>query len=275
MILNKKVHFFTLLALLFSGPLFSVGKEQGPVGANKLQLTRAVCATCPTPSAQFCSVCADTGIIQNLVVSNLLTICSGVTGIGCFCCYNDSLTWGPDEMHPRDGAAPAIPTTFQPYSSAPITYNGWEFCSPLDTGCPPNFVTAQFEVPADLDPSIIPSVTIHFFYPGGVGVGSWVRFHVDVELLADAEDVNAVVPLYSIDTANKEIFVPDPPTVIRHYQITVPLTGITSVLQAGIFGAITISRIPNTEEPEGEALSVYLSALSFNYRKTECPPVIV
>lgn len=239
------------------------------------------CPPCPVNSAQFCNVCADTGVIGNLVVQNSVTLCPGVE-LPCFCCYNDNLTWGPAEILPQAAAINILapvpdsqfqpnPSAFQPYVGSNITLRGWEMCSPLNTGCPTAFLTVQFEVPYDMNININPSLFIHFFLPA-VEDQSFVRFQVDVELLGFGDDTGAASKS-TVLSQNVEVFAPiASPDTLRHYVVQVVLDDlVTPLLQNGQFAAITVSRVLNTEDPQDEADSIYLSALGFTYRKSECP----
>lgn len=242
------------------------------------------CPPCPVNSAQFCNVCADTGVIGNLVVQNSVTLCPGVE-LPCFCLFDAGLTWGPAEMLPQAAAidiellAPVPdtdfqpnPTAFQPYTGSDITLRGWDLCSPLDTACTPqNLMTVQFVVPYDMDINFPSSLFIHFLIPGLVGQ-SWLRFQVDIEVLGNGDDTGTTSKL-TLFSENVEVFAPiTSADTLRAYQVQVPLAGLVEPLLAnGQFAAITVSRVPNEEDPEDEASTVYLSALDFNYRKRQTP----
>lgn len=271
---KKRLQILTLL--LVFGTCSVLGKNLGPISRS--------CPPCPVNSAQFCNVCADTGVIGNLVVQNSVTLCDGVE-LPCFCLFDAGLTWGPAEMLPQAAAieiellAPVgdtefqlNPTAFRPYTGSNITLRGWDMCSPLDE-CTQNLMTVQFVVPYDMDINFFSSLFIHFLIPGLVGQ-SWLRFQVDIELLGHGDDTGTTSKL-TLLSDNVQVFAPTTSAdTLRAYQVQVPLDGMVAPLLAnGQFAAITVSRIPNDEDPEDEAGDIYLSALGFNYRKKQAPLV--
>lgn len=272
-----KTKVIVMIMIAFMSPCLVISSK-GPISIGSRG-----CPPCPNPSAKFCNMCANTGIVGNLVVQNSVTLCEGVE-LPCFCVFDAGLTWGPAEMLPQAAAveiellAPVgdtefqiNPDAFQPYAGSEITLRGWRMCSPTDSTCTPNnLMTVQFVVPYDMDINAFSSLFIHFLIPGLVGQ-SWLRFQVDIELLGFGEDTGASSKL-TLLSDNVEVFAPLGEDTLRAYQVQVPLDGLVAPLLAnGQFAAITVSRILNDEDPQDEASSVYLSALGFNYRKKQAP----
>lgn len=236
---SKKILFFIL-------GLFATQYSQGK---NCLAPTKIVKA-CDTPVC-----CTGNG---GFVIENKITICPCPSTP----CYNDSLTWGPDEMHPQDQDDAIALRHFTPYSSPynAITYEGWPLPSSLEQT---NYITVQFEVPQDIDTTVEPYIVIHFFATFEASELGYAKFHVDMELLNNEEGTGSA-PTYGTDSS--DIFVTNVLSPhLLHYQIAVPLTDIS--LTPGEFGAITISRVAPDGDEKG---TIYLSALSFNYRKAQC-----
>ena len=283
-------------------------------------ITRA-CPACPSGVAAFCSVCInEVAYINNLIVRESLTLCSGVAGfitgptgptgtigitgatgatgptgpigLPALVCYNDSVMWGPWDMSAQNTTGvPITPTAFQPYTGvgSPITLDGWPICASGVFGgaCPASnqFVTVQFEIPRDLDTTVTPTLNIHFFsQPASESTGC-VRFEILADFLADTQalPLGTAVPSYILDTQSVPIIVgaPAPFGSIRAHQISVPLTGVTlnPGFVPGNYAQITLTRIAPTPPPDACALDydlpVYISVLSLDYRKAQCPVVIL
>lgn len=266
---------FAVLALLIVPQIFSLIGSQSP-SVDPLEATRALCVSCSeiVPlAAKVCNLCVgDIALIPNLVVTDSITFCSGATGFPV-ACFDDVLTWGPSEMLPSISSGLGAPTAFTPYANL-VTLQGWTLCDPTETACPPAFMTVQFEVPQDIDPSVTPVVGIHFFLSGADA--SWVRFLVQADFLGDGQDIPVLtLPPVLVESEDKQVFGPAI-SLLRQYQVFVPLLEAGPLLTGGNFGQITISRIPNTTDPGDEADDIYLSAISFTYRKLGCaliPPV--
>ena len=303
---HKRIVYIIWLSLAGCSPLVGLDADPKSEESNLLVLNRAVCPLCPAAgAAPFCTLCVtDVAYIRNLVVQESLSLCSGIAGFptgpmgatgatgtagitgatgstgpigatGLPACYNDSLIWGPWEMSVQqdiDDPVPVIPTPFRPYASGPITLDGWNICVPEDpcVGLEEAYVTVQFEIPRDLDMTIEPTLHIHFFSVE-TGQPGCVRFEVQGDFLANSEAIpsGTAMPPYTIPSAPVPI-VGGALGNLRHYEVTVPLTGITAFFSLGNYAQITVTRIDNTPPPCPEYPIVYVTVLSLEYRKAQC-----
>ena len=214
---------------------------------------------------------------------------TGLTGISLAACYNDSLIWGPWEMSRQQSVAvptPVIPTPFRPYTNVPITLDGWAICRPLSPNClgdgetEETYVTVQFEIPLDLDTAVEPTLHMHFFVVGISEAVGCARFEVQADFLANTEAIaiGTLMPPYIIETP--DIAVPSGPVdSLIHFEVPVLLEDILteSDFLPGNYAQITVKRIPQQTcggpFPEYSA-PIFLTVLSMEYRKAQCPSLI-
>ena len=260
----------------------------GAVEMQSLPETRAVpvlCTTCPTGSARFCDLCVTGAVVVgSLTVQNSFTLCPGVTG-PCQCIYDDSISFNTDETHyniknfmaATSGPTGVSPQPFQPYFNGETGYRdtitGWPMTPFGQTGITPITITAEFEVPEDLDPSVTPTVTLHWFNPnaspeGGNCTGSYVNW----QLTADYFDNLATVPLstgtpkYILSSGDQPLTYAPTPANLTQQQVDIPLTG--PALVPGAYGQITATRIlPTVPGHVDSTCKLYLALMVLKYRK--------
>lgn len=246
----KKMYFVVALMVLCGSPLFAV-RAEGP-------LSRSVCPPCPTNSAQFCNVCANTGVIGNLVVQNSLTLCPGVI-LPIDICFNDEIQVNAYGMTPSD-------EVFMEYFLiGPTFVAGWPI-APSNDG--PQTVTTQFAVPFDIDPSTDPVITLHFVIENTSSILSRapdsVNFQLEITFAGNGDQLEELVPV-TFDTGD---LVVDSGTLgAFHYQVDVPVVGAT--FTPGNFAYVAVTRIPPTEDQE-YGFDASLVELVFSYRKLMC-----
>lgn len=216
------------------------------------------CPPCPTASAQFCNVCANTGVIGNLVVQNSVTLCPGVE-LPCFCCYNDEVQVNALGMASSDRGQTV---SFIPVDLATVV--GWSIAPSTET---PATITTQFAVPFDFDPAVDPTITLHYIIDNSPAAmhraPDSVNFQVAVTFAGNGDDLSSLTPT-TFDTGD---LVVSTSTGKFHYQVNIPVGGVTPA--AGNFAYVLVDRIATTEDTE-YASPAYLAEVVFSYRKLAC-----
>jgi len=222
------------------------------------------CTTCPTGAAQFCNLCVlGNAVVGDLTVQNSITLCNGMT-MPCNCCYDGEISINADSMHAQDGSGSLAPTPFQPYLGLPgfpNTINGWRI-EPSTVTSGPDTITAQFGIPKDFDASVVPVVTLHFFYQIVTGSASAVNFQVQADFVGNLAFVRN--PQSFTGTTGDQTVIDE---INIHQQVDIPLTGAT--ITPGNFAQISVTRIATVEEVETRS-PVFLMVVTFTYRKTQC-----
>jgi hypothetical protein len=182
--------------------------------------------------------------------------------------FDGEISFGPQAIHPAYQLFFTLISVvcFQPYIASQDALCGWPMIVPgFGTQ---NFFTAQFEVPDDFDPTVTPEIDFHYLtsYPSTTpfpapGV---VNFSVEADFIGDNQE-NGNAPQFSTVTGDIATQLPSAPPKILHKRVTVPLTGVTAAGRD--LGQITVSRIPVVDTPNEYLDFVYLSAISFRYRK--------
>lgn len=203
---------------------------------------------------------------------------TGITGPTGICCFNDELSFTPFDM------AAQVPVTgpvaFSPYSgTGPINLHGWPVCVSGVGGCAlQNYITIEFAVPGDIDTTVLPVLDIHFFLDTPPAAGATVQFQIYGEFLPNpptlADATTSATPPYTVVSPVVPLLAGAPtPPQLTHYRVSVPLTGVYTVLPAAKsagaqkYGQLTITRTPVTGV---EGPQVYLSVAAFRYRKLDC-----
>jgi hypothetical protein len=259
----------------------SVTGATGSTGSTGASITGSTGSTGAT-GATGASITGATGL--TITGPTGATGVSGITGPTGPCCtgitgptgiFTDSLSFNTDSSHYniKDNPSGVLPFPFQPYfngTSGPRdTFTGWPIVPGSSTG--PNLtITAEFEVPADLDPSVTPVVTLHWFnFPSAVSpftcTGSLVNWQVTADYFGNLSGVSGAAgpgPKYLEMTGDIPIVFATDFSFVQQ-QVDVPLIGPAFVPKA--YGQISATRIPTTG-PESECLSL-LSVMAFKYRK--------
>lgn len=251
----KKVRFIVALMALGAGfQLFAVCSA-GPI-------SRSVCPPCPTNSAQFCNVCANTGRFEDLVVGNSLSLCPGVE-LPCFCCYNDEIQVNALGMQSSD-----IEQTITRFTvNSPTVLTGWNI-APSDEE--PSTITAQFAVPFDFDPAVDPTLTIHFVVQNSPAQAllhrapDSVNFEIGITFAGDGDNLVTLAP--TVFTTG-DLLVNSINSGIFHYQVNIPVGGVA--ITPGNFAYVTVTRIA-TEEDTEYSDNAALVELIYSYRKFAC-----
>ncbi|GMU19090.1 MAG: hypothetical protein AMXMBFR12_02820 [Candidatus Babeliales bacterium] len=231
--------------------LFAV-RTAGPI-------SRSVCPPCPTNSAQFCNVCADTGVIGNLVVQNSLTLCPGVT-LPIEVCFMDEIQVN------AYGMTSSADSGIDFFLNGPTFVAGWPIVPSFDE---PETITTQFAVPFDIDTNFDPTITLHFVIVNSSALllsraPDSVNFQVEVTFAGDGADLETLIPV-TFDTGDLVVDSINPGTF--HYQVDIPVVGAT--FDPGNFAYVAVTRIATTEDSE-YSFDASLVELVFSYRKFAC-----
>ncbi len=260
----------------------------GQIGAAEMQslpeASTRDCLACPATSAKFCALCVSgPTILGNVSIQNL-TVCSGISG-PCACTYTDSLSFNTDSTHyniknfqaATSGPTGISPQPFQPYYNGLVGYRdtitGWPMTNVAATGITPIAITAEFEVPEDLDPSVTPTVTLHWFNPNPSPVAAdCTGSYVNWQLTADYFDDLAVVPLstgtpkFILDSGDQLLSYGPTPANLTQQQVDIPLTG--PILTPGAYAQMTATRVlPSGAGHTDSTCALYLTLMVFKYRK--------
>ena len=234
------------------------------------------CVTCPVGVAHFCGLCVTgPAIVQDLIVQNSITLCSGVT---CPCSYNGEISWNTDETHynVKQYIGPIAPTPFQPYHNNGFfdTFTGWPVPHSL-TGpeSTPLTITAEFQIPADLDPSVTPIITLHWFNPRAtfnMCTGNYINWQITADFFVNLAPINSFVqfPKYVLTTGDILVtYYPGPqPDGSVQQQVSIPLTG--PALVPGAYGQISVTRVAPTGAGHVESsCTTLLTVIAFDYHK--------
>lgn len=269
----KKLTSITMMSLLilcsFAGQLGAQMQSLPPRAVSPL------CVTCPTGSAKFCNLCVNgPAVIKDLVVQNSITFCSGV---GCPCNFNGEISWNTDETHynVKQHIVPVVPTPFQPYFNNRIydTFTGWPVPRTPTIEQLPLVITAEFQVPLDLDPSVTPVITLHWFNQSATFlqcVGNYVNWQVTADFFTNLSPINAPVefPKYTLTTGDILLtyYTGSQPAGYVQQQVSVPLTG--QALVPGAYAQISATRIAPTGAGHVESsCASLLTLIVFQYRK--------
>lgn len=249
----KKIRFIVALMALGAGfQLFAVCSA-GPI-------SRSVCPPCPTNSAQFCNVCANTGVIGDLVVQNSLTLCPGVT-LPIEVCYNDEIQVN------AYGMTSSTDSGIEFFLNGPAFVVGWPIAASDNE---PETITTQFAVPFDIDTvTIDPTITLHFVIVNSSAellsrAPDSVNFQVEVTFAGNGDNLETLTPVI-FDTG--DILVDSITTGTFHYQVDIPVVGAT--INPGNFAYVAVTRIAPTEDTE-YPFNASLVELVFSYRKLAC-----
>ncbi len=266
---------FTLWSLFLASAFTGLNAEIHIRAGSDTRALPPLCATCPTGAATFCNLCVTgTGVIGSLTIQNSLTLCPGVTA-PCGCTFNDSLSFNTDSTHynVKDfDDNPQIPLPFQPYFNGVTGYRdtitGWQMPPTSDVEATPLVITAEFEVPADLDPSVTPVVTLHWFNPNPVPLdcgGTFVNWQVTADYFSNLAVVPTPpgVPKYILSTGNIPVTYATGTNLVQQ-QVNIPLTGLPLV--PGAYGQISVTRIAPTSGVESSC-RLYLTVIALKYRK--------
>lgn len=264
-----------------------------------------LCVTCPIGSAKFCSLCVTGAVVVgSLTIQDSITLCPGVTAP---CCpgitgatgatgatgpqgptgptgiYTDAISWNTDETHynvknfqaATSGPTGITPQPFQPYFNGITgfrdTITGWPMTPAGETGTTPIVITAEFEVPEDLDPSVTPTVTLHWFNTtatGGNCTGSYINWQLTADYFSnlDLVPLSTGVPKYVLSSGDTLVDYSPGFTNLVQQQIDIPLTG--PALVPGAYGQISATRVAPTGPGHTESnCDSYLTLMAFKYRK--------
>lgn len=252
------------------------------------------CTTCPTGAAQFCNLCVPgNAVVGDLTVQGTLTLCNSSGQTGCQCVYDGSISWNTQETNYNQknyqgitvfctGCAPdsfLIPfdeKTLQfirfPYSTSDAVISGWVITPSFSTGSLLT-VSTEFEVPKDLDPSVPPIVTLHWFNPSNdptfsTCTGPLINWEITADYFAngDAVDQGMGIPKYQQETG--DIVVLYATGVQFRQQQTNILLATGPAFVPGAYGLISATRVaPSATGSESDCPS-YLTVIGFSYRKT-------
>lgn len=240
--------------------------------------------TCPDNAAKFCNVNAenlcvtktakikgDTQVSGDFLVcgdsriNGDLTVC-GTLFANCTCCYNDELNFSAHEMTAQDEEL--NPEEFEPYPPLTLKLHGWELTTEDS-----NTITAEFEVPEDFDARIAPQVDFHFLVPGVIELLSTRAVgNANFNVYYDSVSNGNVIPASFTQTTTGDVSVQDAPAIPQLFHRVVTVT-LDTIFNPQDFAQVSIQRT-EAEDDEFER-PVYLSAVSFRYRKLECPEVLV
>lgn len=234
------------------------------------------CTTCPTGAVQFCNLCVPGEVVVgDLTVQGTLTLCNGSSGpTGCACVYDGSLSWNTQEtnFNRKDWGftgAENLQTTNYVYAGTNTVISGWSMPPASSTG--PNLtISAEFEIPKDLDPSVAPVVTLHWFNPPFDPVfspcaGNLINWEVVAGFFVNDQPVDFSPPPYQVQTGDIVVNY-GTGFNLRQQQVDVVLaTGPAFV--PGAYGVISATRVPpSIPEAESDCFN-YLSVIGLTYRK--------
>lgn len=248
---------FTLCSGTIQGPTGPTGST-GITGATGSSITGSTGATGETGATGPSGAAGVTGA-------------TGVTGPTGECCYNDQVFWSSLDMSAQFGVTG--PVAFAPYATGAINLHGWRLCVP-GTCDPQVFLTMEFAVPQDYEELADAFLDIHFFIDTPLAVQpSVITFSLFGNFLGNGIDTSSPLPNYQLPILP---FIltgagPTPPS-LKHYIVTIPLVGITAVMDGQNYGQFTITRAPSTGT---EAPDIFVTAAAFRYTKEQCPPVVI
>lgn len=278
----------TILQVIGFMTLANLCQMQG-IQMQSLPASRSVpplCVTCPAGAAKFCSLCV-TGpvVVGDLTVQGSLTLCPGVTGPTglCACVYDGYLSWNSQETNYNqknypDSFCEACPDITIPFNIRSIQtfgiipglggnaiFSGWNIV-PSDSG--PNLtITAEFEVPGDLDPSVPPIVTLHWFNESilqqSCTASGFVNWEVTANSLGNGESFG-VVTEYDVTTG--DIALITGASNVQQQASVVLATG--PGFTPGGYAQISTTRVATTGANLESTCTSILSLIGFKYRKT-------
>lgn len=199
---------------------------------------------------------------------------------GCCCPKSRSdgeISWNPDEMHYnlKQQSGPIVPALFQPYLANGYfdVVSGWVMPSPVFTQVPPFVVTMEFQVPHDLDPSVTPTIVLHWFNRSQIFeecTGNYLKWQVTADFFTNSAQINGplATPKYVLSTGDVLLtyFPTANPEGLVQQQIAVPVTG--QALVPGAYAQISVQRIAPTGAGHVQSnCDVFLSVVAFQYRK--------
>ena len=210
-----------------------------------------------------------------------VTGATGPTGV-CECVYDGSISWNTNETHynAKDFAlTPITPALIQPYYNGVTgvrdTIMAWpvkrETVDPEEpTNIFPNVViTAEFEIPNDLDSSVTPVATLHWMnsqQATGCG-GDYVNWQITADFLDNGDSFSQLTGPKILVTTGDVLLVYATGTNLRQQQVAIPLTGPAFV--PGAYGQISATLVPTTVTGNvNYDCDTLLSVIGFRYRKT-------
>ncbi len=223
------------------------------------------CVTCPTGAAKFCSLCV-TGpvVVGDLTVQGTFTVCSGPTG--CECIYDGYLSWNDQETNYNQKSFPDGSTPFIQYGGGNnAIFSGWVIV-PSFSG--PNLtITAEFEVPNDLDPSVPPTVTLHWFnFPNDYDcTGNYVNWEIVANTLGNGGSFGPT-PQYDVTTGDILLITTGGANFVQQQASVVLATGPGFV--PGGYGQISTTRVSTATGNAEYDCDSLLSVIGLQYRKT-------
>lgn len=156
------------------------------------------------------------------------------------------------------------------YSNTNSVLTAWAMPPASSTG--PNLtISADFEIPDDLDPSVPPVVTLHWFNPGydpdfSPCTGTLINWEVVAGWFANDQQVDpSLTAPYQQQTGDITVHY-GTGVYLRQQQASVTLaTGPSFV--PGAYGIVSATRVlPSNTGAESNCYN-YLSVISFKYRK--------
>lgn len=240
------------------GPTGSTGST-GSTGETGATITGSTGATGATGATGPAGATGPTGEV-------------GATGPTGVCCYFDQVFWSSLDM----SAQPGIPgpDAFAPYQTGPINLHGWRLCAPGAGACQEQvYLTMEFAVPQDYDETMSSFLDIHFFIDTPLSVDpSVVTFSLFGDFLGNEVDTSQPIPEYQLSPLPFVLMGAGPtPPSLKHYFVSIPLTGIEAFMSDQDYGQFTITRATSTGT---EAPDIFVTAAVFRYTKTQCPPLI-
>lgn len=252
---------FKLCSGIIQGPTGSTGRT-GSTGSTGAAVTGSTGSTGATGATGSTGVTGPTGE-------------TGATGPTGVCCYNDQVFWSSLDMAAQFGVTG--PNAFAPYATGPINLHGWRLCAPGAGACEEQvYLTMEFAVPQDYnpDPSFEPVLDIHFFIDTPLSAQpSVVTFSLLGDFLGNAVDTSSPLPEYQLPLLPFILTGAGPvPPALKHYFVSIPLTGINAFLADQDYGQFTLTRALSTGT---EAPDIFVTAAVFRYNKVQCAPVVI
>lgn len=273
-IINLKALSLSLL-FVFAGYTKAAANQ----ASNEPLRALPLCAQCPSGAAKFCSLCV-TGpvVVGDLTVQGTLTLCHPTGPTGCQCVYDGFLSWNDQETNYNQKNFPGTncsgcfipfdPKSIQVFIPTPglggnAIFSGWNIL-PSNSG--PNLtITAEFEVPNDLDPSVPPVVTLHWFnfVSDPSCTGNFVNWEITANTLGDRQSFGSI-PQYDVTTG--DILLTTSSTGLVQQQASVVLATGPGFAPGG-YGQISTTRVATTGADLEYNCASLLSVIGLKYRK--------